>query len=69
MEYTKDMTFNLKYTNDIEKIKDKKRKIKNKIIYILKKNKFIITVLVILINLIILDVILVNSFINILSIL
>lgn len=69
MEYTKDMTFNLKYTNDIEKIKDKKRKIKNKIIYILKKNKFIITVLVILINLIILDVILVNSFINILNML
>lgn len=69
MEYTKDMTFNLKYTNDIEKIKDKKRKIKNKIIYILKKNKFIITVLVILVNLIILDVILVNSFINILNML
>lgn len=66
MEYTKDIILNLKYTNDMNKIKQNNKKIKNKVIKIVKNNKFIITVLIILISLIILDVVLVNSFMNIL---
>lgn len=66
MEYTKDVIFNVQYNDNIEVIRLKKVGIKNKLFNIIKDNKFISSIFISLVILIAIDIMLVNTFMNLL---
>ena len=64
MEYTKDVIFNVRYGENVNKIKIERGKWTSKLAKIYKSNKFIITTLLLTTALIILDLWMVSNFIN-----
>lgn len=67
MEYTKDVIFNIKYLKNNVRIGTKIHNIMDKLLSIIKQNKFILSIMAVLIILISVDIILVNSFIALLA--
>lgn len=67
MEYTKDVIFNVQYKDNVEVIRLKKEGIKNKFFRIIKNNKFIVYIFTSLVILIAIDIMLVNTFMNLLT--
>lgn len=66
MEYTKDMIYNVKYSKRFGMLNLRKKGIINKILEIIKENKFITIIIISMVILILIDVALVNAFMNIL---
>lgn len=66
MEYTKDVIFDVKYTNDISTVKLKRKRVIKKIIGLINQNRFVTIVMIGLISLIVVDILLVNTFMNLL---
>ena len=64
MEYTKDVIFNVHYSENVNKFKIGKGKWTSKLVKIYKSNKFIIATLLLTTVLIILDLWMVSNFIN-----
>lgn len=64
MEYTKDMILNVKYGQDVEK---HRLGIFKKVLNAISKHRFITVVISMTLMLILLDVMLITSFVNILS--
>lgn len=67
MEYTKDVIFNIQYKDNIGAIRLKKEGFKNRIFKVLKTNKFITVILTSLVILIAIDIVLVNTFMSLLT--
>ncbi len=64
MEYTKDVIFNVNYKDKISTIRLGDKRKASKIFRIIKDNKFIISILSALVILIAMDIVLVNTFFN-----
>ena len=64
MEYTKDITYNVKYSRNLGTLNLKRKRILNKIIEFIKENKFITIILVSITLLTVIDIVLVNAFMN-----
>ena len=67
MDYTKDVIFNVQYRDNIGVIRLKKERIKDKLFKIIKNNKFVVCIFTSLVILIAIDIILVNTFMNLLT--
>lgn len=66
MEYTKDIIFNVKYGDKVEKIKLRNNSLRQKAKKIYQNNQFIIITLLLLTILVGIDLYMVSNFINIL---
>lgn len=67
MEYTKDVIFNVQYKDNVEAIRLKKEGIKDKLFRAIKNNKFIACIFTSLVILIAIDIMLINTFMNLLT--
>lgn len=67
MEYTKDVIFNVQYKDNVDVIRLKKEGIKDKLFKPIKNNKFIACIFTSLVILIAIDIMLVNTFMNLLT--
>lgn len=67
MEYTKDVILNIRYGQGVQSIKLKERKNLKKILEIYNNNKFIINTLILTTALVIIDIWMVSSFVNLLG--
>ena len=66
MTNTKDIVFNVNYVGTLDKLNRKKRGLKSKILDILAENKFIFITLISVFLLVAIDLVLVNTFMNLL---
>lgn len=66
MEYTKDVIFNVRYGQGVQNVKLKERKYIRNLINIYNNNKFIINTLGLTTILVVIDIWMVSSFINLL---
>ena len=68
MEYTNDLTYNVKYSRNLGTLnlrrRNKIRRLKEKIIEFIKENKFITIVIISIIILTVVDMALVSAFMN-----
>ena len=64
MTNTKDIVFNVNYVGTLDKLNRKKRGIKSKILDVLTENKFIFITLISVFLLVVIDLVLVNTFMN-----
>ena len=64
MEYTKDTIFNANYIGSLDKLRGRKRGIKQRILDVIDENKFIFISLISVSLLVVIDLLLVNTFMN-----